>query len=156
MWKHCTCLFMFVVMMAVALGGPAYGAFDILKDPGLVGWWTCDEGTGSTVADSSPNHRDGTAFQGSLIWGPGNYGNAIELKIPTLVQIPTLNMTMTESTMAGWIRRIGSQADWASFIMTRGSATGFNLVSNSLCYHWGDASNTWSARPTAPVPATML
>jgi hypothetical protein len=152
MWKHCTYLFMFVVMMAVALGGPAYGAFDILKDPGLVGWWTCDEGTGSTVADSSPNHRDGTAFQGSLIWGPGNYGNAIELKIPTLVQIPTLNMTMTESTMAGWIRRIGSQADWASFIMTRGSATGFNLVSNSLCYHWGDASNTWSARPTAPVP----
>ena len=38
--------------------------------------------------------------------------------------------------MAGWIKRIGSQSDWASFLMTRGTATGFNLVSNQLAYHW--------------------
>jgi hypothetical protein len=147
-------------MLALVQGGVVYGAFDILKDPALVGWWTCDEGKGTTVADSSPNHRNGTAYAGlagatgvgTLIWVPGMYGNAIELKYPNLVQVPATNITMTQATMAGWIKRNGSQADWSSFIMTRGTATGFNLVGNALAYHWGDAATSWNYRPAAPVP----
>ncbi|MCX5644972.1 MAG: discoidin domain-containing protein [Phycisphaerae bacterium] len=155
MWKRCTCFVSLVAVLALASGGTAYGAFDILKDPALVGWWTCDDGTGTKVADSSPNKRDGTAFQGSLIWGPGVYGGAIELKIPTLVQIPAINITMTQATMAGWVKPIGAQAAWASVMMTRGSATGLNMNPDTgnlqLAYHWGDASTTWGYRPTASL-----
>jgi len=152
MWKRCTCSLLLMTVLALVMASAAQGAFDPLKDPALVGWWTCDEGKGTAVADSSPNHRDGTVVNGTALWGPGMYGNAIELKIPVLVQIPAVNITMTQATMAGWIKRVGSQQDWSSIMMTRGSATGFNLVANQLAYHWGDASATWSARPTAPVP----
>jgi len=127
MRKRGSCLVLLIVALGLIPGSAAYGAFDILKDPALVGWWTCDEGEGTVVHDSSPNQRDGTAFQGSLIWESGIHGSAIRLKIPTLVQIPALNITMTQCTMAGWIKPYGAQAAWASIMMTRGSATGLNL-----------------------------
>ena len=128
------------------------GAFNPLSDPALVGWWTCDDGAGTTVADSSPNERNGTVVNGTAAWVPGMHAGAIELKIPVLVQVPAVNITMTQATMAGWLKRIGSQADWSSIMMTRGSATGFNIVGNALAYHWGDAATSWNYRPTAPIP----
>ena len=155
MWKRCTCS---LLLMVLLVGGAAHGAFDPLKEPTLVGWWTCDEGKGTTVADSSPNHRDGTAYAGlggaalvgTLTWVPGIYGGAIELKYPNLVQIPALNITMTEATMAGWMKPLGAQAAWTSIIMMRGSATGLNINPGrqpATGYHWGDASTTWGYRP---------
>ncbi|MCU0916148.1 MAG: discoidin domain-containing protein, partial [Planctomycetes bacterium] len=151
MWKRCTCFVVPVVILALLPGGAAFGALNILKDPALVGWWSFDEGQGAKVADSSPNHRDGTAYQGTLIWEAGMHGSAARLKIPTLVQIPAFNITMTQSTMAGWIKPYGAQAAWASIIMTRGSATGLNMNPDTgtlqMAYHWGDASTTWGYRP---------
>ena len=161
MLKQCSCLILLVGILALAFGGTARGAFDPLKDPAIVGWWACDEGTGIVVADSSPNHRDGTAYAGlggaalagTVTWAPGVYGNAIELKTPNLIQIPAINMTLTDATMAGWMKPLGAQAAWSSFIMTRGSATGLNLNPDAgnlqLCYHWGDASTSWGYRPNA-------
>ncbi len=149
MWKRCTCFAFLIVLLALIQGG-AFGGFNPLNDPALVGWWTCDEGEGSLVADSSANGNDGTAVEGDLIWGPGVYGNAIELT-GGLVEIPAVNITMTESTMAGWIKPIGAQPAWASIMMTRGSATGLNMNPDTgtlqLAYHWGDASTTWGYRP---------
>ncbi len=153
MWKQCGCLVLLSAVLALIPGGAASGAFDILKDPALVGWWSCDDGTGTTVADSSPNKRNGTVVNGTAIWVPGIHGGAIELKGPVLVKIPPINMTMSQGTMAGWIKRIGSQPNWSSIIMHRTSgsvtnATGFNLYNNGLAYHWNDASTSWNFRPT--------
>jgi hypothetical protein len=149
MSKRCTCFTFLVVLLTLAQGG-ASGAFDPLRDPAIVGWWACDEGAGSTVADSSPNGNDGTFVNGTPIWVAGIYGSAVELTIPTLVEIPAINITMTQATMAGWIKPYGTQPDWASIIMTRGTATGLNVLADfRLAYHWGDASNTWSYRGSA-------
>ncbi|HNS22032.1 MAG TPA: discoidin domain-containing protein [Sedimentisphaerales bacterium] len=149
MLKRCTGLVSLVLLLALISGGAAWGAFNPLTDPAIVGWWACDEGEGSTVADSSPNGNDGIFVNGSPVWTTGIHGSAVELKIPTLVEIPAVNITMTAATMAGWIKPYGVQPEWASIMMTRGSATGLNvLASYQLAYHWGDASNSWSFRPS--------
>ncbi len=154
MWKQCGCLILLSAVLALIPGGTAFGAFDILKDPALVGWWSCDDGTGTNVADSSANKRNGTVVNGTAAWVPGIHGGAIELKGPVLVQVKPINMQMTQGTMAGWIKRVGSQPDWSSFIMHRAStgdtnASGFNIVSNGMAYHWQDASTSWNYRPGA-------
>ena len=43
----------------------------------LVGQWSLDEGSGTTVSDSSGNDIEGT-FEGDPQWVAGKYGNALE------------------------------------------------------------------------------
>jgi hypothetical protein len=138
-----------VMMLGLAPMNPVLGA-----DPDLLGWWACDEGSGSVVGDVSGNGRDGTFVFGDPAWTAGIRGNAIELVGPTLVEIPPLNMELTEATMAGWMKPNGSQPDWASFIMTRtpGLATGFNILGFQLAYHWNDTSDSWSYRGGDMIP----
>ncbi|UCD50666.1 MAG: hypothetical protein JSW27_24475 [Phycisphaerales bacterium] len=152
MWKHSILLMM---SMALVLGGTAYGKYNPLSDPALIGWWACDEGEGSTVSDSSPNGYHGEFINGSPAWTTGVYGMAIELVNPTLVEIPAIGVTLDAGTWAGWILPDGGQADWSSFFMHRGPgpASGFNLTAgNQLAYHWNDASNTWSYRSGVVPP----
>jgi hypothetical protein len=108
-----------VVVMTLALApmNLVFGA-----DPDLIAWWSCDEGSGDVVADVSGNGHDGIFVNGDPAWVDGNRGSAIELVAPTLIEIPPINMELTEATMAGWIKPNGSQTDWSSFIMTRGVA----------------------------------
>ena len=126
--------------------------FDPGADPSLIGWWRCDEGEGNLVSDSSGNGNDGTFVNGAPAWTEGVFGSAIRLVGPTLVEIPSMNLTLTEATMAGWFLPNGPQNDWASIIMHRGNgaAHGFNLLADGrLAYHWNDAQNTWSYRGDA-------
>ena len=133
-----------VMMLASAPMNLVYAA----GIPDLLGWWNCDEGAGSVVGDSSGNGRDGVFVNGDPAWGPGIRGSAVVLVGPTLVEIPPLNMELTEATMAGWIKPNGAQPDWSSFMMTRtpGLATGFNVLGYQLAYHWNDTSDSWSYR----------
>ncbi len=130
-----------LIMLGLAPMNPAFGA-----DPDLIAWWSCDEGAGDVVADISGNGHDGTFVNGPAAWVDGIHGSAIELVAPTLIEIPPINMNLTEATMAGWIKPNGPQTDWASFIMTRGVATGFNILGYQLAYHWNDTSDSWSYR----------
>jgi len=125
--------------------------FDPGADPSLIGWWQCDEGEGNLVSDSSGNGNDGTFVNGAPAWTEGVFGTAIRLVGPTLVEIPSMDLLLTEATMAGWFLPNGTQSDWASIIMHRGgSAHGFNLLADGrLAYHWNDAQNTWSYRGDA-------
>jgi len=137
------------VLLALVQGS-AFGAFNPLKDPAIIGWWTCDEGEGEVVADSSPNGHDGRFINGSPAWRTGMYGNAITLNGPTLVEIPAMGLTLSQATMAGWLFAPAAQPEWASFIMHRspGPASGFNMLADrQLAYHWNDAADTWSYRP---------
>ena len=58
-----------------AYGGPA--AYQESAGP-LIAWWTFDEGTGTTAADSSSNSYDSTLENGPT-WTTGKYDNAIQL-----------------------------------------------------------------------------
>jgi len=118
-------------------------------DPALIGWWTFDEGSGDVIADSSPNHNNGHFYQGEPNWVAGIHGCAVELTKPTLIEIPAVNLTLSEATMAGWIKPYGAQTSWASILMHRSTTTahGFNVLSDfQLVYHWNDDSATWMFR----------
>jgi len=115
---------------------------------GLLALWTCDEGEAAVVADASGNGRDGTFVNGDPAWVEGVEGSAVELIGPTLIEVPPLDLELTEATMAGWIKPYGPQPDWSSIVMTRdpGLATGFNVLGYQLAYHWNDMSESWSFR----------
>ena len=141
-----------MIVLVAGLSGSA-SAYSPLDDPALIGWWTCDEGEGSVVADSSVNGNDGAFVNGDPVWVEGVYGTAVELTIPTLIEIPAMDLTLTEATMAGWIKPYGAQPDWASLMMHReGSAHGFNVLADyRLAYHWNDDSASWGYRGDAYV-----
>jgi len=135
-----------VMMLSLASMNSIYGSV-----PDLIAWWTCDEGAGEVVGDASGNGHDGTFVYGDPSWGPGIRGSAVQLVGPTLVEVPPIDMVLTEATMAGWIKPDGPQPGWSSFIMTRtpGLATGFNINEGGgyqLCYHWNDTSDSWGYR----------
>jgi len=133
-------------MLGLAPANLVYG-FDPAS-PDLIAWWTCDEGEGTVVGDSSGHGHDGAFAFGDPAWVEGVSGTAVELVGPTLVEVPAVNAELTEATMAGWIKPNGAQPDWSAFIMMRdpGLATGFNILGYQLAYHWNDDSATWSFR----------
>ena len=152
MYKRVLWFTCFLLLGALVNAGVA--AWDPNTDPALIGWWRCEEGQGSTVADSSPNQNNGTFVEGDPAWTTGFYGKgyAIKLAYPTLVEVPPMGLTLTQATMAGWVLPNGTQSDWASFIMHRGPgpAHGFNMLgSRQLAYHWNDDAASWNYRGTA-------
>jgi len=44
-----------------------------------IGWWKCDEGTGSTLADSAGNNNAITLYNGSWVTGDSDFGTCIQL-----------------------------------------------------------------------------
>ena len=132
-----------VIMLGLAPMNLVYAA-----SPDLLGWWTCDEGSGTVVGDASGNGHDGTFVDGDPSWVPGIHGSAVGLVAPTLVEIPPLDVVLTEATIAGWIKPNGSQPDWSSIIMHRGPgpAHGFNVIGFQLVYHWNDTGASYNYR----------
>jgi hypothetical protein len=59
-----------------------------LTQAGLIGWWTLDEGTGTTVGDASGNGNDGT-FQGTPTWVPGVINGALSVDGTSSVTVAT-------------------------------------------------------------------
>ncbi len=138
-----------VMMLGLAPMNPVYG-----YDPDLLAWWTFDEGAGTVVGDASGNGHDGTFVFGDPAWVAGNRGSAVQLVGPTLIEVPPLDVVLTEATMAGWIKPNGSQPEWSSIIMHRdpGPAHGFNILGFQLAYHWNDDSASWSYRGGDVIP----
>ena len=143
-------LFSLVVLWGLSQGHVARGG-------SLIARWMCDEGQGATVSDSSGNKHNGKFVNGDPAWTTGHTGGAVRLVGPTIVEVPSINMTLSEATIAGWFLPTGAQNDWAAMIMHRGSgsAHGFNfLADRHLAYHWNDDSATWGYRGTAYYSAT--
>ncbi len=78
MSRRFICFLSLVVLLALA---PVAGA-------GLIGWWMLDEGTGTTVSDSSGNGNDGT-FQGTPKWVPGVINGALSVDGTSSVTVAT-------------------------------------------------------------------
>jgi len=90
-----------------------------ITDPNLVGWWTLDEGMGSTALDWSGHGNHGTVF-GSEWAVPGFLGDAaLNFSRGGYVAIQNLSYNSTENTgvtVCAWIRTIGSGTQYiASF-----------------------------------------
>jgi len=90
-----------------------------ITDPNLVGWWTLDEGMGSTAVDWSGHGNHGTLFGPDWIT-PGWLGDAaLDFRSSGYVAIQNLSYDRadyTEVTACVWIRtKIWNQQDIASF-----------------------------------------
>ena len=145
-------IYVMLLVMALALGGNAYG-FDPLGDPALMAWWSFDEGTGTIVADRSPNGYDGT-FEGGVSWAPGRFGNAIELDGSSgYISVPDFVLTTDTITFVAWVN--GSKAaNWAAVLTAHPARLEMCFGDNdTLHYAWNDDSSTtwsWTGGPSIP------
>ncbi|MBM4029531.1 MAG: hypothetical protein FJ280_29655, partial [Planctomycetes bacterium] len=98
----------FVLLSVILLGlsslASAAATFAWL-DPGLVGWWTFDEGAGTAVHDSSGQGNDGT-IEGDPQWGAGRLGGALAFdgdgdRITLAAPLP---VGSSSNTVAAWIK----------------------------------------------------
>ncbi len=111
-----------------------------VTDPDLLGWWTLDEGMGTTAVDWSGHGHHGRILDGAQ-WTYGVHDGALYLAGGANVEIPALNVQTNTVTMTAWVKRDGNQADWAAILFSREGSTvsgmGFGPA-NELRYHWTD------------------
>ncbi len=111
-----------------------------VTDPDLLGWWTLDEGMGTTAVDWSGHGYHGRILDGGQ-WTYGVRDGALYLADGAHVEIPPPNVQTNTVTMTAWVKRDGSQADWAGVLFSREgsevSGMGFGPA-NELRYHWTD------------------
>jgi hypothetical protein len=90
---------------------------------GLIGWWMFDEGTGTTVADSSGAGHDGFFVDSTPEWVPGMYGTALEFDGTDKVEIPDhadFHLTNAMSVTL-WMQPAGEQASSAKLFIKQKS-----------------------------------
>jgi len=124
---------------------------------GLVGSWSFDEGTGTSVHDSSGNGNNGTLMN-APVWSTGKYGDALTFDgIYDYVEIPH-NETLTSSnfTIEAWIYLssdvVGTQARKVSKQETISKSYSFDIfgngyggsTGNQLLLSIGNGANWWN------------
>jgi autotransporter-associated beta strand protein len=113
---------------------------------GLRGWWKLDETSGTVADDTTGRPQDGT-LANSPAWTTGINGGGLSLNgTNQSVSIPNLNQNTNTVTISAWVKRNGSQVNWAGIVFDRGTAVnGMNVsTSNKLGYHWNDSASTYN------------
>jgi hypothetical protein len=64
-----------ILLSTLRLFSGSRSSTQFLFNPGLVGWWHFDEGTGTTAYDSSGNGNNGAIYDAT--WVDGKYGSAL-------------------------------------------------------------------------------
>ncbi|MHC4703008.1 MAG: hypothetical protein ACYTFQ_20780, partial [Planctomycetota bacterium] len=100
MLRKLTCFAISILVLGVIPQSVGYGA-----DPSLVGWWTFDDGAGTTPLDSSDYGRHGE-FVGSPQWSTGQIGGALQTSAGNYVVIPGYTGILGPSprTTTAWIK----------------------------------------------------
>jgi hypothetical protein len=110
-------------------------------------------GTGTAWTDLSGNGRNGTLISGPT-YNRADGGSMVFDGTNDYVQCLG-SPTVTAATFLVWMRRNGSQANYAGIIYSRGSvATGISFfgTTNKISYTWNDAVNTWSWDSGLTIP----
>ena len=130
-------------------------------DPSLVGWWRFEEGSGTTVYDSSGSGLDGELVGGAT-WTEGRIGGGIELDGTSgYVSIPDFELTTDTITFLIWVNG-WKGSDWAPLISSRAVGDCEMIFSDddTLRYVWNNDSSAtwgWSGGPVIPQDTwTML
>ncbi|MFB0553640.1 MAG: LamG domain-containing protein [Phycisphaerae bacterium] len=76
-----------------------------ITDPNLIGWWTFDEGSGSSAIDFSGHGNDGK-FGGDPQWVEGIIGGALDLDGTDYVAIDGVadDITSTNISLSAWVK----------------------------------------------------
>ena len=119
---------------AIRDGGTDYARFEAGSNlalwtnaSGLVGYWSFDEGSGTTVNDLSGRGNVGT-LQNGPTWTTGRVGGALSFDgvndLVSVLDSASLNITGT-ITIEAWIKTTSASVDFSSTIITKGSGAYF-------------------------------
>ncbi|MHC4628113.1 MAG: LamG domain-containing protein [Planctomycetota bacterium] len=122
------------VLALILIPAGVTGAFD-RGDPALLGYWSFDEGSGTTAVDLSENGYDGT-LNGGVTWTDGKYGGALGFDgsgahVGTGQSI--LN-NVAGFTLAGWIN--ASSVDVYSSLFGQNDLIEFGFIGGSQVGTW--------------------
>ncbi|MBN2593180.1 MAG: LamG domain-containing protein, partial [Sedimentisphaerales bacterium] len=115
----CKELFYSLLILGICLTSGVYAEIN----DGLIGWWTFDEGTGTTAADSSGAGHDGSFVDSTPEWVPGMYGTALKFDGTDKVEIPNhADFHLTNAmSVALWMQPEGDQASSAKLFIKQKS-----------------------------------
>jgi uncharacterized protein YjdB len=120
---------------------------NVLAMSGLAGWWTFDQGSGTTVADSSGNGNTATLENG-MTWVTGQDGYAVSANgTNQYVSIPAVNLTSTQAvTWTAWVNRTYTSNSPATLIE---NSPNFNQSTTGFGFFPDDSSD-------CGAPGTMM
>ena len=99
-------LFVFAILLIAVAMASNLPALDVKNDPALVGLWLFDDGSGTTVKDSSSKNNNGT-INGDYKWENGKFGKCIVAPGPGTITVPksaSLDTVTKAMTIAAWFR----------------------------------------------------
>ena len=143
---------------------PPTGYAGTLFGYGPVAYWQLNETAGSTTAYDYVGGFDG-AIQGGLTFGgagpqtpafPGfSAGNTAALfdgNSASVLTSPVMGLNTNTVTITCWVKRNGTQIDYAGLVFTRGGqVSGLDMKPNGeLRYHWNNVRYDWSSGLIAP------
>jgi hypothetical protein len=143
---------------ATEQSGITYLTKAIDPDPGLVGLWHFDEGSGTTANDSSGNGLNGTVTGASYVGGVS--GQALSFDGDDYVMVPDSSLLEpSEVTVEAWVKRLGSPGG-AKYIVSKylpnkyGSYSSYGLYTGSggIRFYIGYTSS-WIGSPQASAAA---
>jgi len=114
-------------------------------------------GSGNTWTDISANGRVGTLTNGPT-YNSANSGSITFTAASSNSVLLTGSTTVSQATFTVWLRRNGSQNDYAGILFTRGgvssSISGLSFFStvNNLGYNWNNAVAAFSFNSGLTVP----
>ena len=114
-------------------------------------------GSGTTWTDISANGRVGTLTNGPT-YNSANSGSITFTAASSNSVLLTGSTTVSQATFTVWLRRNGSQNDYAGILFTRGgvssSTSGLSFFStvNNLAYNWNNAVASYSFNSGLTVP----
>jgi hypothetical protein len=125
-------------------------------DPGLVGWWTLDEGTGAKAADSSSNHFSGT-LRGNPVWTSGKRRGALSFDgQKDYVEIPKNPKFYLPGpfTVAAWVN-VGTlpRSEWGMYLFADYSSDGGRSTFALRIMGTGAAQFFWQTEDAEPAVA---
>ena len=128
-----------------------------VSDQTLTGWWTLDEGEGTTAVDWSGQGKHG-AFQGDLLWVDGVDGGALEFDGDDYVDTGN-TQDLAKWTIACWVRSPAAPANASpSGPLHREKNYQFNWDHTDVTFRGAAAmeiGGTWYAASYMPVAANQ-
>jgi hypothetical protein len=152
MFKKCVCASAALLVLCLVSGSLAQ----------QMGAWLLDEGSGTTVKDSSGNGNNGR-FVGAPIWVPGKFGKALKFDgVDDYIEVPhspSLIPTSGTVTVSVWInaeRHTGpNNSQWQGILAKGGSPRLYNLyteASQTIHFSTGPSGAYIGPLSTGTVP----
>jgi len=115
-----------------------------IADPNLVGWWTFDEGYGTTALDWSGHENHATLINGPQ-WVEGYFDGALEFDGSNYVTMDPVadDITSDDITLSGWVKTTDTHGLWLSCNTASRGNVALWSIDNSLAAMYDGTDSTY-------------